>query len=65
ADTDPLEYKQRKHPDLDITEHGLTLWDLERDGLGTGRCASVQCGGHPRPDPPLRSRQLGTDPDRA
>ncbi|MFD4951592.1 multifunctional oxoglutarate decarboxylase/oxoglutarate dehydrogenase thiamine pyrophosphate-binding subunit/dihydrolipoyllysine-residue succinyltransferase subunit [Streptomyces sp. NPDC058451] len=31
ADTDPLEYQQRKHPDLDITEHGLTLWDLERD----------------------------------
>ncbi|MEV8567241.1 multifunctional oxoglutarate decarboxylase/oxoglutarate dehydrogenase thiamine pyrophosphate-binding subunit/dihydrolipoyllysine-residue succinyltransferase subunit [Streptomyces sp. NPDC051322] len=31
ADTDPLEYKQRKHPDLDIIEHGLTLWDLERE----------------------------------
>ncbi|WP_345650121.1 multifunctional oxoglutarate decarboxylase/oxoglutarate dehydrogenase thiamine pyrophosphate-binding subunit/dihydrolipoyllysine-residue succinyltransferase subunit, partial [Streptomyces tremellae] len=31
ADTDPLEYRQRKHPDLDVTEHGLTLWDLERD----------------------------------
>ncbi|MFI9026901.1 multifunctional oxoglutarate decarboxylase/oxoglutarate dehydrogenase thiamine pyrophosphate-binding subunit/dihydrolipoyllysine-residue succinyltransferase subunit [Streptomyces sp. NPDC053560] len=31
ADTDPLEYKQRKHADLDITEHGLTLWDLERE----------------------------------
>ena len=31
ADTDPLEYKQRRHPDLDITEHGLTLWDLERE----------------------------------
>ncbi|MFE6892915.1 multifunctional oxoglutarate decarboxylase/oxoglutarate dehydrogenase thiamine pyrophosphate-binding subunit/dihydrolipoyllysine-residue succinyltransferase subunit, partial [Streptomyces sp. NPDC057694] len=31
ADTDPLEYHQRKHPDLDINEHGLTLWDLERD----------------------------------
>ncbi|QKE84070.1 multifunctional oxoglutarate decarboxylase/oxoglutarate dehydrogenase thiamine pyrophosphate-binding subunit/dihydrolipoyllysine-residue succinyltransferase subunit [Arthrobacter sp. NEB 688] len=31
ADTDPLEYKQRRHPDLDITNHGLTLWDLERD----------------------------------
>ncbi|WP_018156626.1 multifunctional oxoglutarate decarboxylase/oxoglutarate dehydrogenase thiamine pyrophosphate-binding subunit/dihydrolipoyllysine-residue succinyltransferase subunit [Demetria terragena] len=30
ADTDPLEYKQRKHPDLDITSHGLTLWDLDR-----------------------------------
>ncbi|MGW4387339.1 multifunctional oxoglutarate decarboxylase/oxoglutarate dehydrogenase thiamine pyrophosphate-binding subunit/dihydrolipoyllysine-residue succinyltransferase subunit [Streptomyces sp. NPDC004685] len=31
ADTDPLEYRQRKHPDLDIAEHGLTLWDLERE----------------------------------
>ena len=30
ADTDPLEYRQRKHHDLDITNHGLTLWDLER-----------------------------------
>ena len=31
ADTDPLEYKQRRHPDLDINQHGLTLWDLERE----------------------------------
>jgi 2-oxoglutarate decarboxylase len=31
ADTDPLEYRQRKHPDLDINLHGLTLWDLERE----------------------------------
>ncbi|MEN8650952.1 multifunctional oxoglutarate decarboxylase/oxoglutarate dehydrogenase thiamine pyrophosphate-binding subunit/dihydrolipoyllysine-residue succinyltransferase subunit [Streptomyces sp. 21So2-11] len=31
ADTDPLEYRQRKHPDLDINVHGLTLWDLERE----------------------------------
>ncbi|WP_029253171.1 multifunctional oxoglutarate decarboxylase/oxoglutarate dehydrogenase thiamine pyrophosphate-binding subunit/dihydrolipoyllysine-residue succinyltransferase subunit [Paraoerskovia marina] len=30
ADTDPLTYRQRKHPDLDIQNHGLTLWDLER-----------------------------------
>ncbi len=30
ADTDPLGYEQRRHPDLDITEHGLTLWDLDR-----------------------------------
>ncbi|HEX6500623.1 MAG TPA: multifunctional oxoglutarate decarboxylase/oxoglutarate dehydrogenase thiamine pyrophosphate-binding subunit/dihydrolipoyllysine-residue succinyltransferase subunit, partial [Micromonosporaceae bacterium] len=30
ADTDPLEYKVRSHPDLDILEHGLTLWDLDR-----------------------------------
>nr|WP_205856770.1 multifunctional oxoglutarate decarboxylase/oxoglutarate dehydrogenase thiamine pyrophosphate-binding subunit/dihydrolipoyllysine-residue succinyltransferase subunit [Phytoactinopolyspora endophytica] len=31
ADTDPLEYQQRSHPDLDITTHGLTLWDLDRE----------------------------------
>jgi 2-oxoglutarate decarboxylase len=42
ADTDPLEYKQRKHPDLDINQHGLTLWDLERE-FATGGF-----GGRPR-----------------
>ena len=31
ADTDPLEYKQRSHPDLEVESHGLTLWDLERE----------------------------------
>ncbi|HEY9564206.1 MAG TPA: multifunctional oxoglutarate decarboxylase/oxoglutarate dehydrogenase thiamine pyrophosphate-binding subunit/dihydrolipoyllysine-residue succinyltransferase subunit, partial [Nocardioides sp.] len=31
ADTDPLEYKQRSHPDLEIESHGLTLWDLDRE----------------------------------
>ena len=31
ADTDPLEYHQRSHPDLDIANHGLTLWDLDRE----------------------------------
>ncbi len=31
ADTDPLEYRQRSHPDLDVVTHGLTLWDLERE----------------------------------
>ncbi len=31
ADTDPLEYKQRSHPDLDVTTHNLTLWDLDRE----------------------------------
>jgi 2-oxoglutarate decarboxylase len=30
ADTDPLEYHIRRHPDLDVREHGLTLWDLDR-----------------------------------
>jgi 2-oxoglutarate dehydrogenase E1 component len=42
ADTDPLQYTQRKHPDLDINEHGLTLWDLERE-FATGGF-----GGRPR-----------------
>ncbi len=31
ADTDPLEYQQRSHPDLDVETHGLTLWDLDRE----------------------------------
>jgi multifunctional 2-oxoglutarate metabolism enzyme len=42
ADTDPLRYQQRKHPDLDINQHGLTLWDLERE-FATGGF-----GGKPR-----------------
>ncbi|MGV1004662.1 MAG: multifunctional oxoglutarate decarboxylase/oxoglutarate dehydrogenase thiamine pyrophosphate-binding subunit/dihydrolipoyllysine-residue succinyltransferase subunit [Candidatus Nanopelagicales bacterium] len=31
ADIDPLDYKQRRHPDLDVARHGLTLWDLDRE----------------------------------
>lgn len=31
ADTDPLEYRQRTHPDLEIESHELTLWDLDRE----------------------------------
>ena len=31
ADTDPLEYRQRSHPDLAVESHGLTLWDLDRE----------------------------------
>ena len=31
ADTDPLEYRQRSHPDLEIESHGLTMWDLDRE----------------------------------
>ena len=30
ADTDPLEFEIRRHPDLDVLQHGLTLWDLDR-----------------------------------
>jgi multifunctional 2-oxoglutarate metabolism enzyme len=31
ADIDPLEHKVRSHPDLDVVNHGLTLWDLDRE----------------------------------
>lgn len=31
ADTNPLEYVQRKHADLDVLTYGLTLWDLDRE----------------------------------
>ncbi|GHG45252.1 alpha-ketoglutarate decarboxylase [Sinomonas cellulolyticus] len=31
ADTNPLEYVQRHHPDLDVLTYGLTLWDLDRE----------------------------------
>ncbi|WP_331714561.1 multifunctional oxoglutarate decarboxylase/oxoglutarate dehydrogenase thiamine pyrophosphate-binding subunit/dihydrolipoyllysine-residue succinyltransferase subunit [Auraticoccus cholistanensis] len=31
ADTDPLEYRQRHHTDLDVQTHDLTLWDLDRE----------------------------------
>ena len=38
ADNDPLTYRLRRHPDLDITFYGLSLWDLDRSfptrGLG-------------------------------
>ncbi|MGZ5415009.1 MAG: multifunctional oxoglutarate decarboxylase/oxoglutarate dehydrogenase thiamine pyrophosphate-binding subunit/dihydrolipoyllysine-residue succinyltransferase subunit [Aeromicrobium sp.] len=41
ADTNPLVYEQRSHPDLDTASHGLTLWDLEREfatgSFGNGR----------------------------
>lgn len=46
ADTDPLEYQQRSHPDLDIESHGLTFWDLDREfvtgGFGNTRTALLR-----------------------
>ena len=46
ADTDPLEYVQRSHPDLDIASHGLTFWDLDREfvtgGFGDTRTALLR-----------------------
>ncbi|WP_044573109.1 multifunctional oxoglutarate decarboxylase/oxoglutarate dehydrogenase thiamine pyrophosphate-binding subunit/dihydrolipoyllysine-residue succinyltransferase subunit [Saccharopolyspora spinosa] len=31
ADIDPLNYRQRRHEDLDVLSHSLTLWDLDRE----------------------------------
>ena len=46
ADTDPLEFRQRSHPDLDVVSHGLTLWDLDREfatgGFGGKPMASLR-----------------------
>ncbi len=46
ADTDPLEFRQRSHPDLDVVSHGLTLWDLDRvfatGGFGGKPMASLR-----------------------
>lgn len=47
ADIDPLEYVQRSHPpDLDIENHGLTFWDLDREfvtgGFGETRTALLR-----------------------
>ncbi|KQR35104.1 alpha-ketoglutarate decarboxylase [Curtobacterium sp. Leaf154] len=36
ADIDPLEYRQRTHPDLEIESHGLTFWDLDREFVTGG-----------------------------
>ncbi|PZE28921.1 MULTISPECIES: multifunctional oxoglutarate decarboxylase/oxoglutarate dehydrogenase thiamine pyrophosphate-binding subunit/dihydrolipoyllysine-residue succinyltransferase subunit [unclassified Curtobacterium] len=36
ADIDPLEYQQRTHPDLEIENHGLTFWDLDREFVTGG-----------------------------
>ncbi|MCL2736930.1 MAG: multifunctional oxoglutarate decarboxylase/oxoglutarate dehydrogenase thiamine pyrophosphate-binding subunit/dihydrolipoyllysine-residue succinyltransferase subunit [Propionibacteriaceae bacterium] len=36
ADIDPLMYRLRSHPDLELATHGLTLWDLDREfAVGT------------------------------
>ncbi|HEY9497777.1 MAG TPA: multifunctional oxoglutarate decarboxylase/oxoglutarate dehydrogenase thiamine pyrophosphate-binding subunit/dihydrolipoyllysine-residue succinyltransferase subunit [Terrimesophilobacter sp.] len=46
ADVDPLEYRQRTHPDLEISSHGLTFWDLDREfvtgGFGGRRSALLR-----------------------
>ena len=48
ADTNPLMYRMRSHPDLELASHGLTLWDLDREfAVGT-------LGGQKRQYLPLR-----------
>ncbi|WP_261564750.1 multifunctional oxoglutarate decarboxylase/oxoglutarate dehydrogenase thiamine pyrophosphate-binding subunit/dihydrolipoyllysine-residue succinyltransferase subunit [Frankia gtarii] len=46
ADTNPLEFAIRSHPDLDIISHGLTLWDLDREfavgGFASQRTMSLR-----------------------
>ncbi|MHB1172869.1 MAG: multifunctional oxoglutarate decarboxylase/oxoglutarate dehydrogenase thiamine pyrophosphate-binding subunit/dihydrolipoyllysine-residue succinyltransferase subunit [Lacisediminihabitans sp.] len=46
ADIDPLEYRQRTHPDLDVSSHGLSFWDLDREfvtgGFGGRRSALLR-----------------------
>src|SRR4029077_4260028 len=49
ADTNPLEFDLRRHPDLDVVSHGLTLWDLDRE-FPTGEfgvAAEAQGSGRP------------------
>jgi 2-oxoglutarate dehydrogenase E1 component len=43
ADIDPLEYRQRTHPELAIEHHGLSLWDLDRS-FGVGDFAGNKGG---------------------
>ncbi|MFT3877914.1 MAG: multifunctional oxoglutarate decarboxylase/oxoglutarate dehydrogenase thiamine pyrophosphate-binding subunit/dihydrolipoyllysine-residue succinyltransferase subunit [Propioniciclava sp.] len=49
ADIDPLEYKQRSHPELELEAHGLSIWDLERE-FPVG-----QFGGHEKETMPLKA----------
>ena len=41
ADTDPLTYRLRRHPDLDLSTYGLSLWDLDRT-FPTGGLAGIE-----------------------
>src|SRR3954464_3307015 len=49
ADTNPLEFELRRHPDLDVVSHGPTLGDLDRE-FPTGEFGAAeraQSGGKP------------------
>jgi multifunctional 2-oxoglutarate metabolism enzyme len=36
AHSDPLDMKPRVHPELDMEQYGLTIWDLDREFLSLG-----------------------------
>jgi 2-oxoglutarate dehydrogenase E1 component len=38
ANVDPLDLKPRDHPDLNLDQYGLTIWDLDREFLTMGVC---------------------------
>ncbi len=38
ANVDPLDLKPREHPDLNLEQYGLTIWDLDREFLTLGVC---------------------------
>src|SRR3954447_1681244 len=38
ADLDPLEYKVARHPELDPSYYGLTVWDFDREFVCGGFC---------------------------
>lgn len=43
ADVNPLDHRQRSHPDLELGRHGLSLWDLDREfAIGGGRPAPLR-----------------------
>ena len=46
ANVDPLDLRPRDHPELNIEEYGLTIWDLDREFLTLGTL--------PKPIAPLR-----------
>ncbi|HET7711866.1 MAG TPA: multifunctional oxoglutarate decarboxylase/oxoglutarate dehydrogenase thiamine pyrophosphate-binding subunit/dihydrolipoyllysine-residue succinyltransferase subunit, partial [Thermoanaerobaculia bacterium] len=41
ADLDPLEYQVKRHPELDPSFYGLTVWDLDREFVCGGLCGRL------------------------
>lgn len=43
ADTDPLAYRVRRHPDLDISSYGLSVWDLTVSSPRAASAGRTRC----------------------